>query len=41
MGIKRGNLLKEKEKRNNIIYSKIQKAWKIAMKIEQIQDWEL
>ncbi len=41
MTIQRGNLLKEKEKRNNNIYSKIQKAWKISIKLEQMKDWEL
>jgi len=34
-------ILKEKEARNNILYSKLVKVWKIELLIEQMKDWEL
>ena len=40
MWIKRGTI-KSKVNRNNSIYWKIQKTWKILLKLEQIKDGEL
>jgi len=34
-------ILKEKEARNNLLYGKLVKVWKIELMIEQIKDWEL
>ncbi len=41
MWIKEISLIKYKEKRNNKIYSKLQKVQKMLITIEQIKDWEL
>lgn len=40
MAIKRATI-NSKEQRNNTVYWKLQKTWKILLKLEQIKDLEL